>query len=151
MRGGQSAVPVDDAGGDRGLAVEALAADDAILWLWTTNAFLERGFGICRAWGFEPKTTLTWAKDKVGTGFWLRGQTEHCLLAVRGRPIVTLTSQSTLVVAPVREHSRKPDTFFELVESLCPALPGGRLELFARQARPGWTAWGAEAPRETAA
>ncbi|MGA2513319.1 MAG: MT-A70 family methyltransferase, partial [Candidatus Limnocylindrales bacterium] len=92
--------------------------------------------------GFEPKTILTWAKDRMGTGDWLRGQTEHCLMCVRGHPTVTLTNQTTLLHGPMREHSRKPDEFFTLVESLC---PGSKLELFAREARPGWAAWGAEA------
>jgi N6-adenosine-specific RNA methylase IME4/ParB-like chromosome segregation protein Spo0J len=124
------------------LPVESIAHDDSILWLWTTNAHLEFAFGIARAWGFEPKTILTWAKDRMGTGDWLRGQTEHCLMCVRGHPTVTLTNQTTLLHGPMREHSRKPDEFFTLVESLC---PGSKLELFAREARPGWAAWGAEA------
>jgi N6-adenosine-specific RNA methylase IME4 len=93
------------------------------------------------AWGFTEKTILTWAKDRMGVGDWLRGQTEHCILAVRGRPIVTLTNQTTILHAPLREHSRKPDEFYRLVESLC---PGTRLEMFAREPRPGWAAWGAE-------
>ena len=84
---------------------------------------------------------MTWAKDRVGTGRWLRGQTEQCLLLSRGQPVVTLGSQSTLLQGPVREHSRKPEEFYGLVESLC---PGRKLELFARQQRPGWEAWGAE-------
>lgn len=124
------------------LPVESLAHDDSILWLWTTNAHLEYAYGIARAWGFGPKTVLTWAKNRMVTGDWLRGQTEHCLMCVRGHPTVTLTNQTTLLGGPVREHSRKPDEFFTLVESLC---PGSKLELFAREARPGWQAWGAEA------
>lgn len=125
------------------MPVRDIAHDDAILWLWTTNAFMEHAFGIARAWGFEPRTILTWAKDRMGTGDWLRGQTEHCLLAVRGRPTVLLGNQTTLLSAPLREHSRKPDEFYALVEGLC---PGSKVELFAREARPGWSLWGAEAP-----
>lgn len=126
-----------------GLPVVQLAHDDALLWLWTTNSFLEHAFGIARAWGFEPKTILTWAKDRMGVGSWLRGQTEHCLMAVRGHPTITLSNQTTLLHGPLREHSRKPDEFYSLVEGLC---PGSKIELFAREARPGWQAWGAEAP-----
>jgi N6-adenosine-specific RNA methylase IME4 len=122
------------------LPVESVACDDAILWLWTTNTHMEFAFGIARAWGFEPRTIMTWAKDRMGTGDWLRGQTEHCLLCVRGHPTVMLTNQSTLLHGPMREHSRKPDEFFVMVESLC---PGSKIELFAREARPGWQAWGA--------
>ena len=135
----------------RALPVASLAHDDAILWLWTTNSHLREAFTVVDAWGFRHKTILTWAKDRIGTGDWLRGQTEHCLVAVRGRPVVTLSSQSTLLTAPMREHSRKPDESFALIESLCPAPMGGRLELFARQARPGWAAMGAEIDRFPAA
>jgi N6-adenosine-specific RNA methylase IME4 len=130
------------------LPVASLSHDDAILWLWTTNAFMEQAFGVVRAWGFEPKTILTWAKERMGTGDWLRGQTEHCLMAVRGRAVVTLTNQTTLLHGPVREHSRKPDEFYSLIEALC---PGSKVELFAREARDGWTRWGAEAPKGAAA
>ncbi len=125
----------------RALPVEARAHDDAVLWLWTTNAHLEHSFGIARAWGFEPKTILTWAKHKMGLGDWLRGKTEHCLMCVRGRPTITLTNQTTLLTAPAREHSRKPEEFYTLVEALC---PGGKMEMFARERRDGWEAWGAE-------
>src|SRR5512132_1008107 len=105
----------------RALPVASLAHGDAILWLWTTNSHLREAFTVLDAWAFRHRTILTWAKDRIGTGDWLRGQTEHCLLAVRGRPVVTLTSQSTLLTGPLREHSRKPDEFYALVESLCPA------------------------------
>jgi len=132
----------------RALPVASLAHDDAILLLWATNAFMEQAFGVAREWGFETKTILTWAKPRMGTGDWLRGQTEHCLMAVRGHPTVTLTNQTTLLHGPLREHSRKPDEFYSLVESLC---PGSKVELFAREARGGWTRWGAEAPKGAAA
>jgi N6-adenosine-specific RNA methylase IME4 len=111
------------------------------LWLWTTNAFLREAFECLDAWGFKNKTVLTWVKDRMGLGNWLRGQTEHCLVAVKGKPIVTLTNQTTALSAPMREHSRKPDEFYALVESLC---PGNRLEMFARQSRDGWQSCGAE-------
>lgn len=80
-------------------------------------------------------------KPKIGVGEWLRGQTEHVILAVRGKPTVLLTNESTVLTAPTREHSRKPEEFFALVERLC---PGSKVELFAREQRPGWSAWGAE-------
>ncbi|MGH8580657.1 MAG: MT-A70 family methyltransferase [Gammaproteobacteria bacterium] len=68
------------------LPVATFAHEDAMLWLWTTNTHLPAAFGVVESWGFTYKTTLTWAKDGPGLGDWLRGQTEHCLLAVRGRP-----------------------------------------------------------------
>jgi N6-adenosine-specific RNA methylase IME4 len=82
---------------------------------------MRHGFEVLDAWGFRPKTILTWAKQHFGNGDWLRGQTEHCILAVRGKPIVTLTNQTTLLHAPKRAHSQKPVEFYDLVELLCPA------------------------------
>lgn len=124
------------------------AHEDCVLWLWTTNAFMRDAFQVLDAWGFAEKTILTWAKDRMGTGDWLRGKTEHCILAVRGAPHVNLTNQTTLLAAPLRDHSRKPDEFYALVETLC---PGSKLEVFARQQRPGWVAWGAESEKFDAA
>lgn len=126
------------------LDVPSIASPDAILWLWTTNHHMREAFTVVDAWGFEHKTILTWAKDRIGYGDWLRGQTEHVLFAVRGSPVVTLAAHSTLLRASVGAHSQKPAEFFELVKALCPAPPGGYLELFARQTRPGWDSWGDE-------
>jgi N6-adenosine-specific RNA methylase IME4 len=127
----------------RTLGVAGIAHDDALLWLWTTNAHLEHAFPIARAWGFEPKTVLTWVKDQMGVGTWLRGQSEHCLLAVRGRPTVQLSNQTTVLHAPVGAHSAKPDEFYALVEALCPAARYA--ELFQRTPRPNWDGHGDEA------
>jgi N6-adenosine-specific RNA methylase IME4 len=105
------------------LDVPSIAHADCVLWLCITRYFLLEGaqIPILAAWGFEEKELLTWGKDRFGTGSWLRGQTEHCVMAVRGHPTVTLTNQSTLLVAPMRRHSQKPDELYELIESLCPA------------------------------
>jgi hypothetical protein len=70
------------------LPVSALAHAHCVLWLWATNAFVREAFECLEAWGFAHKTILTWVKHRAGTGHWLRGQTEHCILAVRGRPLV---------------------------------------------------------------
>jgi N6-adenosine-specific RNA methylase IME4 len=120
------------------------ADSDCILWLWTTNAFMHDAYHILDAWGFTPKTILTWVKDKMGLGDWLRGQTEPCILAVRGKPPVTLTNQTTVLHGPLREHSRKPDEFYALVDSLC---HGRKLEMFSREKRDGWYQHGAETDR----
>ena len=69
------------------------AADDAVLWCWTTHRFLPAAFPLLAAWGFEYKVTMTWVKDRLGVGSWLRSDSEFCLLAVRGRPVVDLTTQ----------------------------------------------------------
>jgi N6-adenosine-specific RNA methylase IME4 len=123
------------------LPVADRAEENCVLWLWTTNAFMRDAFKVIDAWGFQEKTILTWAKDRMGTGDWLRGKTEHCIMAVRGKPIVQLTNETTLLEGPLREHSRKPDEFYALVEKLC---PGTKLEMFCREARTGWAKWGAE-------
>jgi N6-adenosine-specific RNA methylase IME4 len=125
----------------RALDVAGRAHRDCVLWLWTTNAHIPHAFGIVEGWGFEYKTMLTWVKDRMGTGEWLRGRSEHCLLAVRGRPTITLGNQTTVIEGPLREHSRKPDEFYAIVESLC---PGARLEMFCRSPRQGWVSHGDE-------
>jgi N6-adenosine-specific RNA methylase IME4/ParB-like chromosome segregation protein Spo0J len=124
--------------------VAAIAHDDSVLWLWTTNCHMRFAFEVLDAWGFEHKTILTWVKDRMGTGRWLRGQTEHCLMAVRGEPIVELTNQSTVLHGPLRANSQKPDAFYEFVEALCPAPRYAYL--FCRNTRPLWDGHGDEAP-----
>jgi N6-adenosine-specific RNA methylase IME4 len=123
------------------LPVSIRAHTDCVLWLWTTNAHLPVAFDVVKEWGFTYKTMLTWFKSKIGVGHWLRGQTEHCLLAVKGNPTIMLSGQSTALQGEVREHSRKPESFYELVEGLC---PGAKLEMFGREQREGWVVWGAE-------
>jgi N6-adenosine-specific RNA methylase IME4 len=128
------------------MRVQDIAAPDCILWLWTTNLHMRNAFVVLDAWGFEPKTILTWAKDKKGTGDWLRGQTEHCIMASRGKPPLMLTKQSTLLQAPTRGHSVKPREFYDLVESLCPAPRYA--DIFSRHRHNDkWDCHGDEAPR----
>jgi N6-adenosine-specific RNA methylase IME4 len=129
------------------LSVGSIMHDDAVLWLWTPNYHLVTGTAsqVLAAWGFEGRTLLTWGKDRMGNGYWLRGQTEHCIMAVRGNPIVTLTDQTTLLHAPVRGHSVKPREFYDLVESLCPAPR--YTDLFSRyRHNDKWDCHGDEAP-----
>ncbi|MGJ5814494.1 MT-A70 family methyltransferase [Paludibaculum fermentans] len=123
----------------KGLPVRNLADENAILWLWTTNAHLRVAFEVVESWGFEYKTLLTWVKDRMGTGEWLRGKTEHCLLGARGKPVFLHGSDTTALEATRREHSRKPAEFYALVERIC---PGGRIDLFSRQQREGWCTYG---------
>src|SRR5262249_39877779 len=114
-----------------------------------TNHHMREALEILDAWGFELKTILTWAKDKMGTGDWLRGQTEHCIMAVRGKPVVTLKDQTTLLRARAGGRSVKPREFYDLVESLCPA-PRYAV-LFSRyQHGERWDCHGDEAPTEAA-
>ncbi|GAI84785.1 unnamed protein product [marine sediment metagenome] len=117
------------------------ATEDSVLWLWVPNAFLHDAFHVLEAWGFTYHTTLTWAKNFVGLGDWLGGQTEHCLLATKGSYHIFRKNESTLLTAPRTKHSEKPDAFYELVERLC---PGVKIDIFARRKREGWNCWGAE-------
>ena len=74
-------------------------------------------------------------------GDWLRGKTEHCILAIRGKPVINLTNQTTVLNAPLREHSRKPDEFYQMISDLC---PGRKIDIFSRESREGWDQWGCE-------
>jgi N6-adenosine-specific RNA methylase IME4 len=124
------------------MPVGDLAHDDCILWLWTTNHHIREAFGVLDAWGFQHKTILTWVKDRMGTGDWLRGQTEHAMMAVRGKPTVELTNQTTVIHGPMRANSQKPEEFYRFVEKLCPAPLYA--ELFSRHSRPRWDGHGDE-------
>ncbi len=131
--------PTMDIAEIKSLPVRDLAADNAILWLWTTNSHLRVAFDVVEAWGFEYKTLLTWVKDRMGTGEWLRGQTEHCLLAARGKPVFLHGNETTALHTARREHSRKPEEFYSVVEATC---PGAKVELFSRQQRSNWVGYG---------
>lgn len=126
-------------------ALELPADDDCILWLWTTHKFMRHSFALLDGWGFRDVAILTWEKSRMGLGSWLRSQTEFCIMAVRGSPKIDLTNQTTILHGELREHSRKPDEFYAMVESLC--LSGSRLDFFAREARPGWCAFGNDTER----
>jgi N6-adenosine-specific RNA methylase IME4 len=128
------------------LPVDSIMHADSVLPFWTTNFHMRHAFEILQAWGFhKTPTILTWAKDRIGNGHWLRGQTEHCIIAVRGKPTVTLTNESTLLHAPVRGHSVKPKAFYDLIERLFPAPR--YLDLFSRyQHNDKWDCYGDEAP-----
>jgi N6-adenosine-specific RNA methylase IME4 len=133
-------------------ALSIPAADDCLLFMWTTNPFLADGSAaaVVRAWGFKPKTVLTWAKvqadgttPSMKTGHWFRSASEHIIFAVRGgvrRPL-DFPALPTWRPAPRLPHSVKPDLFYEWIEQ---ASPGPYLELFARRTRRRWTSWGNE-------
>lgn len=134
----------------RALPVAGLAAVPAHLYLWCPNAMLPEGLAVMRAWGFTYKTNLVWAKrradggpDGRGVGFYFRNVTELVLFGVRG-PMRTLPPgrrQVNMIETRKREHSRKPDELYDVIEA---CSPGPRLELFARYERPGWDSWGDE-------
>lgn len=136
------------------LPVAELAAPNCVLFMWTCWPVLRRSFAILDAWGFTYKTcAFSWTKadpyrlfiDNVdvwmGLGYWTRANTEPCLLATRGKPKRIKADVKQAIIAPRREHSRKPDEIHERIERL---VAGPYLELFARQRRPGWDCWGNE-------
>ncbi len=135
-----------------GLPVEALAEPTAHLYLWCPNAMLPEGLEVMKAWGFNYKSNIVWHKirkdggsDGRGVGFYFRNVTEVLLFGVRGRNARTLPPgrrQVNLLATRKREHSRKPDEQYDLIEA---CSRGPFLELFARGRRNGWTNWGNEA------
>jgi N6-adenosine-specific RNA methylase IME4 len=139
------------------LPVADVAAPNCCLFLWATDPLLKRAFEVIEAWGFEYKTVgFYWAKlNKLadpeafsqkdfctGLGYWTRANVEQCLLATRGHPKRVAADVRRLIVSPRREHSRKPDEIYGRIERLA---AGPYLELFARETRPGWDAWGDQA------
>jgi len=128
----------------KAMPVGDLAAADAHLWLWCTNATLREGYDVAEEWGFTVRSPLTWIKFRLGLGAYLRNSTEHLLFATRGTAPVNFRSQPTWINAPVQEHSRKPQEQFAVIERIS---DGPYLELFARRRPPShasWSVWGNE-------
>jgi N6-adenosine-specific RNA methylase IME4 len=123
------------------LPVADVATDDAHLYLWVTNATLRAGYDVIEAWGFTPRSPLTWIKPRLGLGVYLRNATEHLIFATRGRAPVRYRAQPTWMFAPLQEHSHKPEEQYAVIERIS---PGPYLELFARRRQPGWDVWGNE-------
>jgi N6-adenosine-specific RNA methylase IME4 len=132
------------------LPIPKLAAAKSHLYLWVPNALLQDGLKVMEAWGFTYKSNLVWYKirkdggpDGRGVGFYFRNVTELVLFGVRGsmRTLQPGRTQVNILSTRKREHSRKPDEFYDLVES---CSPGPYLELFARFPRQGWDQWGNE-------
>ncbi len=136
----------------KSLPVSEVAAPVSHLYLWVPNALLPEGLAVMAAWGFAYKSNIVWHKirkdrgsDGRGVGFYFRNVTELILFGVRGKNARTLApgrSQVNLVASRKREHSRKPDEIYPIIEA---CSPGPRLELFARGIRTDWTVWGNEA------
>lgn len=124
------------------LPVADLATDDALLYLWATAPNLPGCFQALSAWRFEYRTCFVWVKDKAGMGYHARNQHELLIVAKRGDipPPAGSDRVSSVVYADRGKHSEKPDIFYDLIEGWYPTLP--RIELFAREERPGWSAWG---------
>lgn len=115
--------------------------EDGILWLWTINRYLHDAFHLLEHWDLSYKGTFVWVKPTLGMGRIIRHRAEFCLLAFKGEPFWHNTQYHNIIEAPAREHSRKPDAFYDLVDALC---TGRKLDYFARESRDGWDTWGAE-------
>lgn len=135
----------------KALPVESVVADNAHLYLWVPNALLPDGLAVMESWGFRYVSNLVWAKRRLdggpdgrGVGFYFRNVTELVLFGVRGsmRTLAPGRSQVNMIETRKREHSRKPDEQYGLIEA---CSPGPYLELFARHPREGWKVWGNEA------
>lgn len=119
--------------------IELPLMDDAVVLLWTTHKFLPDAFDILKEWGMDYKATLVWNKQKIGMGAWFRMQCEFCLVGVKGKPYWENTTFRDIFEEPRREHSRKPDSFFDMIEKI---TLGRRLEYFSREKRTGWEVFG---------
>jgi N6-adenosine-specific RNA methylase IME4 len=144
----------------RSINVRSVMEPNSHCYLWVTNRYLEEGLGVLRAWGFDYRTVITWVKgtcvnedsdeirlDRMGLGQYFRGCTEQLLFGVRGNlpykigPDGKRKQGRTVIVESKREHSRKPASQYELIETV--SYPPF-LELFARHTREMWTTWGIE-------
>lgn len=136
----------------KALPVEAACADTSHLYLWVPNVLLPEGLAVMQAWGFNYNSNVVWQKirkdggpDGRSVGFYFRNVTELLLFGVRGKNARTLQPgrpQGNIMCTRKREHSRKPDEQYDLIQS---CSPGPYLELFARGERPGWAIWGDQA------
>jgi N6-adenosine-specific RNA methylase IME4 len=127
-----------------GIAVSERIAENAHLYLWTTNGFLREAFDVLEAWGFTYKTTLVWVKPQIGMGNYFRSSSEYVLFGVHGKLRTRDSNQPNWFQAPRTQHSKKPGLFFDLVHKA--SFPP-YLEMFARERRldPDWSYWGNEA------
>lgn len=136
----------------KNLPIASVAKDTAHLYLWVPNALLPEGIAVLEAWGFSYKSNIVWHKvrkdggpDGRGVGFYFRNVTELLLFGIRGKGARTLApgrSQVNFMASRKREHSRKPDEQYPIIEA---CSPGPYLELFARGERPNWVVWGNQA------
>jgi len=132
------------------LPVSQLALPHSHLYLWIPNALISEGLEVMKRWGFTYKTNIVWHKirkdggpDGRGVGFYFRNVTELVLFGTRGnlRTLAPGRKQVNIILSRKREHSRKPDELYPIIEQ---CSPGPYLELFAREKRPGWAQWGNE-------
>jgi N6-adenosine-specific RNA methylase IME4 len=124
------------------LPVSDITTEDAILFLWVSTPMLKKGLQVLDAWGFEYRTSMVWVKPSIGPGQWVRQRHEILLIGVKGS-IPTPKGEDkpdSVIEAPRQEHSKKPEIVYDIIEKMYPELE--KVELFCRQSRQGWKAWG---------
>ncbi len=122
--------------------IDEISDKDSVLFLWAIVPLLPEGLEVLNAWGYKYKTSLFWRKIKsLGMGFWFRGIVEVLLMGVKGKVKAFRIQKGNVIQSKVRKHSRKPDEFYELIE-MSGLEP--KIELFARNRRNGWSAFGDE-------
>ena len=125
----------------KAMPIADLVEENSHCWLRVTNATLEAGFDVLRAWGFTPRSIYTWVKPRLGLGVYLRNCTEHLLLGTRGKAPIQFKGQMNWGFMPLQDHSHKPEEVYDIIER---CSEGNYLELFARRPRHGWDIWGNE-------
>lgn len=126
----------------KAMGVDKISSPDCLLFLWTTSPKLEESFEVIKAWGFIYRTCMVWVKDKIGMGYYARQQHEVLLIAKKGEipPPLPALRPPSIIHGERKEHSAKPECVYEIIESMYPEL--SKIELFARNTRPNWAAWG---------
>jgi N6-adenosine-specific RNA methylase IME4 len=124
---------------DNIMSINLPMSKDCIVFLWTTHKFLPSAFDILKNWNLEYKATLVWDKQKMGMGAWFRMQCEFCLVGIKGKPYFDNTKYADIIYEKRRQHSRKPDLFFSIINDI---TLGRKLEYFAREQRDGWEIFG---------
>lgn len=128
------------------LPVSSIAEDDCVIVMWSPACMLDEAMRLMKTWGFAPHTGAVWIKESNGMGYWFRNRHELLLLGTKGKPPTPLPENrpSSVIFAQRREHSRKPDEVYELLERMFPDFT--KIEMFARptKPRPGWVYWGNE-------
>lgn len=132
----------------KNMPVQDISEDQSHLYLWVTNPFIQEGLDVCKAWGFEYKTLITWLKTYkdgtpvMGMGYYFRGCTEHIIFGVKGKKLCENKKTKNIIIENTTKHSEKPKNFRETIVECSGDLP--RIELFARTEEDGWDSWGYE-------
>lgn len=129
----------------KALDVQSLCHKDSVLYLWATSGLLPAGIEVMKSWGFKYVSSAVWVKDKIGMGYWFRGQHEFLLVGKKGDipPPMPEHRVSSIFHASRTEHSRKPESVMDFLDQAFPNH--AKIELFSRNPREGWDAWGNEA------